>query len=320
MSPSQPSPIRFGALCWNQYTDWPALLEAGIRADRLGYDTLWTWDHLYPIVGDPHGPNYEGWLTLDRMGGARRSASGSASWSAPTRTASRRSWPRWRRRSTTSPTAGPSSGIGAAWFESEAHDFGFEFGYGPPERLRWLGQALPIMRGMLDGTEPSAAGPTVPHRPRPQPPGTDPAAPADLHRGRRREGDPRLVARYADMNNVGGGVEEVGARSAILLDHCTTVGPGSSARSSARPASVRFHPRRPRAKPTGCSARLSIATSRPSLDGPAGGHARGRRRPLAPYVELGYRHLIAGVPAPYDEESMTRFVTEVKPLLERQAR
>ena len=27
--------IRLGALCWNQYTDWPALLEAGRRADRL---------------------------------------------------------------------------------------------------------------------------------------------------------------------------------------------------------------------------------------------------------------------------------------------
>ena len=38
--------VRFGALCWNQYTDWPALLQAGIHADELGYDTLWTWDHL----------------------------------------------------------------------------------------------------------------------------------------------------------------------------------------------------------------------------------------------------------------------------------
>ena len=28
--------IKIGALCWNQYTDWPALLEAGIRADELG--------------------------------------------------------------------------------------------------------------------------------------------------------------------------------------------------------------------------------------------------------------------------------------------
>ena len=36
---------------------------------------------------------------------------------------------------------------------------------------------------------------------------------------------------------------------------------------------------------------------------------------LAPKVRLGYRHLVAGIPADYDEESMTRFATEVKPLL-----
>ena len=38
---------------------------------------------------------------------------------------------------------------------------------------------------------------------------------------------------------------------------------------------------------------------------------------LAPYVRLGYRHLIAGYPSLYDEESMTRYATEVRPLLER---
>lgn len=42
--------------------------------------------------------------------------------------------------------------------------------------------------------------------------------------------------------------------------------------------------------------------------------ASGRSMPL---VELGYRHLIANFPAPYDEESTDRFATEVCPLLER---
>ena len=41
---------------------------------------------------------------------------------------------------------------------------------------------------------------------------------------------------------------------------------------------------------------------------------------LAPIVALGYRHLIAGFPAPYDEESMTRFATEVRPRLEAMVR
>ena len=40
--------IKLGALCWNQYTDWQSLFDAGVRADRLGYDTLWTWDHGAP--------------------------------------------------------------------------------------------------------------------------------------------------------------------------------------------------------------------------------------------------------------------------------
>ena len=57
-------PIKLGMLAWNQYTDWPAFREAAVAADRLGYDDLWTWDHLYPIVGAPDGPMFEGWLSL----------------------------------------------------------------------------------------------------------------------------------------------------------------------------------------------------------------------------------------------------------------
>lgn len=37
---------------------------------------------------------------------------------------------------------------------------------------------------------------------------------------------------------------------------------------------------------------------------------------LAPFLEIGYRHLIAGFPSPYDEESMTRLAGEVRSTLE----
>ena len=47
--------VKLGALVWPQYTDWESLQETGALVDRLGYDSLWTWDHLYPIVGDPEG-------------------------------------------------------------------------------------------------------------------------------------------------------------------------------------------------------------------------------------------------------------------------
>ena len=38
---------------------------------------------------------------------------------------------------------------------------------------------------------------------------------------------------------------------------------------------------------------------------------------LAPYVRLGYRHLIAGFSTPHDEESLVRFAEEVRPALQR---
>ena len=56
--------MKLGALLWPQYTDWRSLRDTGELVDRLGYDSLWTWDHLYPIVGEPTGPIFEGYLTL----------------------------------------------------------------------------------------------------------------------------------------------------------------------------------------------------------------------------------------------------------------
>lgn len=41
------SEVKIGALCWNQYTDWPSLLQACVRADELGYDTRWARDQRH---------------------------------------------------------------------------------------------------------------------------------------------------------------------------------------------------------------------------------------------------------------------------------
>ena len=201
------SEIRLGALCWNQYTDWPALLEAGVRADRLGYHSLWTWDHLYPIVGVRDGPIFEGWLTVTAWAQATQQVTlglmvGANTFREPAIVA--------KMATTLDNISGGRAvlGIGGAWFEAEHTAYGLEFGSGSPERLRWLGEALPIMRGMLDGTEPSAAGPhytTKKVR-------NDPL-PIQRHLpicigGGGEQVTLKLVAKYADMNNVGGGLDE----------------------------------------------------------------------------------------------------------------
>ena len=56
--------IGLGIQLWAQNTDWPSYLAAARRVDELGYDHLWTWDHLVSAVGDPDSPVFEGYASL----------------------------------------------------------------------------------------------------------------------------------------------------------------------------------------------------------------------------------------------------------------
>src|SRR5919112_1980890 len=55
---------KLGILLWSQATDWPSFEASATRVDELGYEHLWTWDHLYAIFGDPYQPIFEGYSTL----------------------------------------------------------------------------------------------------------------------------------------------------------------------------------------------------------------------------------------------------------------
>ena len=180
-------PIKLGANCWNQYADWPNMLAAGQRIDRLGYDTLWTWDHLYPIVGSHEGPIFEGWLAITAWAATTERVRiglmvGANTFRNPALTA--------KMATTFDHISGGRAilGIGAAWFETEHRAYGLEYGDGPPERLRWLGEALPIMRGMLHGERPSRQRPALRDDRRAQRPAAAPGAPAAAHRRWRRAG------------------------------------------------------------------------------------------------------------------------------------
>ena len=56
--------LKLGILLWSQGATWPEMLEAARRVDRLGYDSLWTWDHVYAIFGDPHQDIFDGYACL----------------------------------------------------------------------------------------------------------------------------------------------------------------------------------------------------------------------------------------------------------------
>ena len=313
--PDMSAPIKLGANCWNQYTEWADFLTAQQRADGLGYDSLWTWDHLYPIQGSDKGPILECYTAMAAVASATTNATiglmvGANTFRNPALTA---------KMITTIDHISDGRavlGIGAAWFETEHTDFGIPFGESPGQRLRWLKEALPLMRGMLDGTEPSAAGEYyAANKARNLP------APKQQHLpilvgGGGPKVTLRLTAQYADACNIGGSVEVVAEKDRLLIEHCEAVGRDEQEieRTTAAGAVV-IRDSREEALAVHARTWAGNGGARVPTNAPVG-TPEDVFEHLAAFVALGYRHLICSFPAPHDEETMTRMATEVRPRLE----
>jgi alkanesulfonate monooxygenase SsuD/methylene tetrahydromethanopterin reductase-like flavin-dependent oxidoreductase (luciferase family) len=302
--------LKLGALLWNQYTTWPDMLAAARLVDRLGYESLWTWDHVYPIVGSPDGPMFEGWTTLAAWAMATDRVTlglmvGANTFREPTLTA------KMATGLDHISNGRAVLGIGAAWFRTEHVAFGFDYGDGPPERLRWLGQALPLMRGMLHGEQPSSKpGDRYDAKAvRNDPPPVQRPLPI-LVGGGGEKVTLRLVAQYADMHDVGGDVETVRRKDRILREHCERVGRDYD--EIERTIGIgRLFIRDSAAEAKRVAERTLAANGGARYDAIVGSPEEIAEQ-LAPYLELGRRHLVANFPAPYDEETISRFAIEVR--------
>ncbi|MGO9453325.1 MAG: TIGR03560 family F420-dependent LLM class oxidoreductase [Candidatus Binataceae bacterium] len=141
-------PIRFGISCAQQTYEWPQLVELWETADQLGYDSLWTFDHLYPmLMPDPSGPCFEGWTTLSALSQHTSRAKLGAlvncnNFRNPALTA--------KMGATLDHATGGRFilGIGAGWFELEHRSLGFEF-KSTPERLQALDESCRIIKSMF---------------------------------------------------------------------------------------------------------------------------------------------------------------------------
>jgi F420-dependent oxidoreductase-like protein len=313
--PDLTAPLKLGANCWNQYSDWPSFLAAQQRADRLGFDSIWTWDHLYPIVGSDRGPIFECYTAMSAVATMTERATvglmvGANTFRNPALVA--------KMVTTLDHISGGRAvlGIGAAWFETEHKAFGMPFGGSPGERLRWLAEALPIMRGMLDGTEPTASGGRYTTQAVMNlPPPVQQHVPI-LIGGSGPKVTLRLVAEYADACNMAGSAAGLAEKDAVLRAHCEAI--GRDEREIERTAGmgtpiIRDSTDEARAVHAKIFARNGGATL--WADQPVGTVDEVTAR-CAAYLEQGYRHLIFGFPAPYDEETMTRLASEVRPRLE----
>ena len=312
--PDMTAPLKLGADIWNQYTDWPSFKAAHIRAEELGYDSLWTMDHIFPPFEPEDGPIFEAYTAMSAIAEATTRPTISVMVASNTY----RNPALLTKMVTTIDHISDGRAIlavGAGWAEHEHLGFGFEFGASPGERLRWLREALPVMRGMLDGTAPSSAGPHYAIKDAHNVPVPVQGRMPILIGGSGRKVTLRLVAEFADISNIGGSPANVQDAEAALLAHCEAV--GRDERTIERSIDVGVPTiRDARADAFRVKRELFAAQQSDEWLNQPTGTPEEVFEWLARYVEMGYHHLVFYWPAPYDLETMERMVTEVRPRLE----
>ena len=311
--------LSLGIALWSQAATWPEMRDAARRVDQLGYDHLWTWDHLYGIFGDPYQPIFEGWALLSGWAGETERTRLGLLVGANT----------FRNPGLVAKVAATLDhisegrailGVGGAWVESEHRAHGIEFGSGFGQRLDWMDESVAAMRGLLDGEEVTSTpgGRYSFDHLRHSPPPVQKHLPIMIG-GSGEKKTLRTVARYADMWNAMGPVEVMRHKVEVLRRHCEDVGRD--------PAEIEFTlgikaTIRDSAQEADRVWKDAMAHNRTPLtdveddDTFWNGTPEQLAEKLGPYVEMGFHTAISEHPAPYDTESLERLIGQVKPLVE----
>jgi len=195
--------------------------DAWREAEELGVDSIYTWDHFYPLSGDPDGRHFEGATSLAALAAATERVKIGAlvfcnSYRNPQLLANIHS--------TIDHMSGGRVilGIGAGWFERDYDEYGYDFGTAP-ERLKALRRDLPLIEERLSKLNPPPVG-DVPI----------------MIGGGGEKVTLKLVAKHAKLWHTFADPETYAHKSQVLAEHCRAVkrDPETIARSLMIPLAI----------------------------------------------------------------------------------
>jgi F420-dependent oxidoreductase-like protein len=309
--------IRFGLQVAPQQTTVEELKEVWKEAEALGFDTLWTNDHLLPSVGPADESNLESWSLLAAMATVTSRVKIGALVTSNT----------FRHPAVLAKMATTIDhlsngrlilGIGSGWFEREHQVYGVAFP-SVKDRGKALGEALEVITKLWSSDSPvSFKGQyytlvDAPFMPKPV---QKPYPPIMIGGIGERRTLP-LVARYAQMWNIPSlEPQKIAEKNKILEQACQKAGRNCAEieRSYLTPLYIKADP----AAAQGLLERLAglrkITVDEARKTVLVGDPAAIRQQPQA-YIDVGVTHFIINLRRPglYDREGVRLFAKEVMP-------
>ena len=198
--------FKVGVQLHPQHVDYLTYAKAVKASEALGVDSIWNWDHFFPLYGEGNNSHFEGWTLLTAI----------ATLTSRVEIGTLVTCNSYRNPALLTQMANTLDhisggrlilGIGAGWFEKDYVEFGYEFGTAG-SRLRNLGEALPIIKARMSEELPPPLRNPIPI----------------MIGGGGEKVTLKLTAQFADLWNGFGPPQTYAHKCRVLDDWCAELG------------------------------------------------------------------------------------------------